>query len=291
MQAQSKACGSVCEETDVKQKKEFIAKNKVSETLLIPLYARAREQQQVPPLLIDKCAAQLVQRIDYDFQKFELAPMSMTGVVIRAAYFDAIVRLFIEQHSEPVVVHLGCGLDTRRQRLGKQAEKAQFYHIDIPEVIAFRKSLLTPETNETLVSACMFSTEWMDALVKKTPKATFIFIIEGVLMYFSYTENKQLFENIAAHFSGAEIHFDVISAWLSQHTYLHDAVRFTQAEFKFGVDNDKLFERWHPRLQYQGSFDLLSFDGWRNMSWPILMGQALFPSLKSAARVVAYLIK
>lgn len=285
------ACCSICEEMEVGQKKVFIAENEVSETLLIPLYARAREQQQVPPLLIDKSAAQLVQRIDYDFQKFELAPMSMTGVVIRASYFDAIVRQFIEQHSESVVVHLGCGLDTRRQRLGVQAEKAHFYQIDVPEVITFRKSLLRPENNESLVPTCMFSTEWMGVLLKKHPKATFIFIIEGVLMYFSYTENKQLFENIAARFSGAEIHFDVISAWLSQHTYLHDAVRFTHAEFKFGVDNDKLFERWHPSLQYQGSFDLLSFEGWRNMSWPILMGQALFPSLKSAARVVAYLIK
>lgn len=275
----------------MKQKKLLIAENRVSETLLIPLYARAREQQQVPPLLIDKSAAQLVQRIDYDFQKFELAPMSMTGVVIRASYFDAIVRQFIEQHSEPVIVHLGCGLDTRRQRLGAQAEKAHFYQIDVPEVIAFRKGLLNPESNEHLLPACMFSTEWMDTLLKNHPKATFIFIIEGVLMYFSYAENKQLFEDIAARFSGAEIHFDVIGSWLSQHTYLHDSVRFTHADFKFGVDNDRVFERWHPNLQYQDSFNLLSFDGWRSMSWPVLMGQALFPSLRSTARVVAYLIK
>lgn len=274
----------------MKQKKVLIAKNKVSETLLIPLYARAREQQQVPPLLIDERAAHLVRSIDYDFQKFELAPMSMTGVVIRASYFDAIVRQFITQHTEPIIVHLGCGLDTRRQRLGAQAEKAHFYQVDVPEVIRFRESLLAPESNESLLPVCMFSTKWMDALVKKHPKATFLFIIEGVLMYFPYADNKQLFEDLAARFSGAEIHFDVISSWLSQHTYLHDSVRFTHADFKFGIDNDKIFEQWHPNLQYQSSFNLLSFDGWRSMSWPVLIGQALFHSLRSTARVVAYLV-
>lgn len=273
------------------QKKVFIAQSRVSETLLIPLYARAREQQQVPPLLIDKSAARLVQSINYDFQKFELAPMSMTGVVIRASYFDAIVRQFIEQHPEPIVVHLGCGLDTRRQRLDTAAAKAQFYQIDMPDVIALREKLLPPDTNETLLPTSMFAVDWMDTLVEKHPQATFIFIIEGVLMYFTYEENQQLFEHLAMRFSGAEIHFDVINSWLSCHTYLHDAVRFTNAAFKFGIDDDRVFEQWHPNLQYQGSFNLLSFDGWQRLSWPVLIGQALFPSLRSTARVVAYLVR
>lgn len=275
----------------MKQKKVLVAKNKVSETLLIPLYARAREQQQVPPLLIDETAERLVRCIDYDFQKFEFSPMSMTGVVIRASYFDAIVRQFIAQHSAPVVVHLGCGLDTRRQRLGSLAEKAHFYQVDVPEVIELRRGILEPNKNESLLSACMFGTQWMDAIATKHPKANFIFIIEGVLMYFSYEENKKLFAQLADRFAGAEIHFDVISSWLSHHTYLHDSVRFTHADFKFGIDNDKTFEQWHPNLQHQASFNLLSFDGWQRVSWPMVVGQALFPALSSTARVVAYLIR
>ena len=271
-------------------KKVLLTENKVSETLLIPLYARAREQKQTPPLLNDAYAARLVEFIDYDFTKFELAPMSMTGVVIRATYFDAVVRQFVANHKQPVVVHLGYGLDTRVQRLGKAGERAHFYHVDVPEVIALRQQLLPAETNESYLSTSMFDTEWMDQLASQHPKATFLFVIEGVLMYFSYENNQQLFHDLATRFPGAEIHFDVISSWLSSHTYLHDAVRFTHAAFQFGLDDDKEFEQWHPRLQCQGSFNLLGFDGWQRMSWPVMLGQALFPALRSTTRVVAYLI-
>lgn len=271
------------------QKKVFIAQNKVSETLLIPLYARAREQHQVPPLLIDESAARLVQNIDYDFQKFELAPMSMVGVVIRASYFDAIVRQFIHQHEKPIVIHLGYGLDTRCQRLGKDAEKAHFYHIDIKEVIELRESLISSLANETLIASSMFDSAWMEDLAEKHPQAMIAFVIEGVLMYFKHSRNKQLFADLATWFPGAEIHFDVISSWLSHHTYLHDAVRLTGADFKFGLDSDKHIERWHPRLAYQTSFDLMGFDGWQRIGLPYFAAQV--PPLKAVARVVAYLIK
>lgn len=273
------------------QKKKLNLQSKISETLLIPLYARAREQHQKPSLLIDHSAQHLVDSIDYNFEKFELSPISMTGVVIRASYFDAIVSQFIQQHSEPIVVHLGCGLDTRQQRLGQRAEKAHFYHIDVADVIALRKELLPAQDNETSIASSMFDQCWMDDLAQKHPSATFIFIIEGVLMYFEPLHNRQLFERLAQRFSGAEIHFDVISRWLSSHTYLHDAVRFTSAKFKFGLDDDKLIASWHPCLQYQASFDLLGFDGWQRTGVPYVMGQAFFPSFKSMTRVVAYLIK
>lgn len=273
----------------MKQKKVLIAKNKVSETLLIPLYARAREQQQVPPLLIDEGSARLVHCIDYDFQKFELAPMSMVGVVIRASYFDAIVRQFIAQHEKPIVIHLGYGLDMRRQRLGKAAEKAHFYHIDVKEVVEFRESLIPTLENETLITSCMFETAWMEGLAEKHPKAAIIIIIEGVLMYFDRFRNRDLFNHLATWFSGAEIHFDVISSWLSHHTYLHDAVRLTGASFKFGLDNDKTIEKWHPRLAHQSSFDIMGFDGWQRIGLPYFAAQV--PPLKAVARVVAYLIK
>lgn len=271
-------------------KKTFLFPNGVSETLFIPLYARAREQQQNPPLLIDLHAQRLVKTIDYDFEKFESAPISMTGVVIRASYFDAIVRQFIAQHSQPVVVHLGYGLDTRCQRLGAQAAKAKFYHIDMPEVMTLRAALLPPAENEHLIATCMLNTTWMDVLLNKHPEATFLFIIEGVLMYLSYDENKRLFSALASRFSGAEIHFDVLSTWLSSRTYLHDSVSLTHAKFQFGTDCDRVFERWHPRLRYQASFDLMAFDGWQRLGWPLLLGQTFFPALRSSARVVAYYI-
>lgn len=273
------------------KKKVFTTDCKISETLLIPLYARARERYQVPPLLTDKIAVELIENIDYDFQKFELSPVSMIGVVLRAAYFDAIVGQFISHYANPIVVHLGYGLDTRLQRLGPLAKKGHFYQIDIDEVIKLREQLLPPLKNETYISSSMFDSQWMDELKQQHPTANFMFIIEGVLMYFKKRYNQRLFKNIASRFPQAEIHFDVLSQWMSSHTYLHDAVRFTGAQFKFGIDNDQMIETWHPRLQYQGSHNIMAFEGSERVGLPYQISQSMFPSLQSVARVVAYWVK
>ena len=46
------------------------------------------------------------------------AKLSEVGCVIRGWYFDHAIRRFIDTHTRPVVVNVGCGLDTRYQRVG-----------------------------------------------------------------------------------------------------------------------------------------------------------------------------
>lgn len=42
-----------------------------------------------------------------------------------------------------MVVNIGCGLDTRYQRI-KEKKNAVFYELDLPEVMALRERLLPP---------------------------------------------------------------------------------------------------------------------------------------------------
>ena len=121
----------------MKQKYEF--KSIVAETLLIPLYMRAKESRRDNPILYDKTAEWLADSLEYDYSQFDGAKLSEVGCVVRGWYFDCAVRRFIKAHSHPVVVNVGCGLDTRFQRIGSQ--KAVFYDLDLPEVIALRQCL------------------------------------------------------------------------------------------------------------------------------------------------------
>jgi len=43
----------------------------VPETLLIPLWARAVESENSDPIVKDNKAVEMMERIDYDFSKFE----------------------------------------------------------------------------------------------------------------------------------------------------------------------------------------------------------------------------
>src|SRR3712207_9164777 len=91
----------------MKQKHAF--DNVVAETLLIPLYMRAKESRRgESAILKDEMAEELVDSIEYDYSKLDEARLSEVGCVIRGWYFDKAVRRFIAEHDRPIVVNVGC---------------------------------------------------------------------------------------------------------------------------------------------------------------------------------------
>ncbi len=112
--------------------------NKIPETMLITLWAKATENQQQNPLLRDEKAAEIISKIDYDFSKFKKAAFSQAGVCVRANLIDEEARKFIAAHPDAVVIQLGAGLDARYERLGCP-EVTHWYELDLPEVMQLRR--------------------------------------------------------------------------------------------------------------------------------------------------------
>ena len=187
----------------MKRKYEF--KNIVAETLLIPLYMRAKESRRKDAILKDKMAEQLIACIEYDYSKFDGAKLSEVGCVVRGRYFDDAVRRFIDNHSRPIVVNVGCGLDTRCQRIHRENDPTKYYELDLPEVISLRRELIPEPEYDTYISSSLLETKWLECLKTQHPDCDFIFIIEGVLMYFYEEQVKAVLHNIASHFSGGEV--------------------------------------------------------------------------------------
>ena len=116
-------------------------KDEVVETTLIPLYMRAKESLRSDAILKDPMAERIIAGIDYDFSKLDNAPLSYVGCVVRGRYYDARVRKFISEHQNPVIVNIGCGLDTRYQRI-EDRRNAVFYELDLPELMEIRRKLI-----------------------------------------------------------------------------------------------------------------------------------------------------
>ena len=85
----------------------------VSETLLIPLWARAAETRGPDPIIQDLMAVGIVEKIDYDFDKFNSAWKSRVGVSIRTMILDRAVEKFITRRPGARIINIGAGLDTR----------------------------------------------------------------------------------------------------------------------------------------------------------------------------------
>ena len=65
----------------MKQKCKF--KSIVAETLLVPLYMRAKESRRDNPILNDKTAERLADSLEYDYSQFDGAKLSEVGCVVR----------------------------------------------------------------------------------------------------------------------------------------------------------------------------------------------------------------
>ena len=87
--------------------KEPVQLSGVSETLLIPLWARAVETGRPDAIIRDPIALEIFESLDYDFSKFDGAWMTQTGIAIRTKILDEATSVFIRANPRTVVINLG----------------------------------------------------------------------------------------------------------------------------------------------------------------------------------------
>ena len=218
----------------------------VEETLLITLYVRAKDAESDKPVLNDRKAAEILSRIDNDLSQFKTAWMSYYGILARAKLMDEEIRKFIKKNPDGVIVSLGSGLDTRFYRVDNG--KIRWYDIDFPEVITLRKQLIGEHPRVTSVSKSMLDASWPEEIDREGKKL--LVISEGVIMYLEEEEVKKLLALMADGLDEFEAHFDLLYKGLVRFTKKHDAVKYTQAEFKWGVTDGREIVRFDPRWQY-----------------------------------------
>ncbi|WP_165089047.1 class I SAM-dependent methyltransferase [Neisseria yangbaofengii] len=192
----------------------------LSSTMLIPLWAKAAEQSRARPLLLDSEAVRMLDRIDYDFNKFAKAKATQVGCCGRAKLLDDMVRHFIAEYPDAVVVQVGAGLDARYERLGRPRITA-WYDLDLPEVIEVRRMLL-PESGNHYLGASMFDEAWMHTVAAHGKPV--LLVIEGVLMYFEETQVQDFFKRTARCLPNVQFAIDTIpKAYIGQSKH-HDAL-------------------------------------------------------------------
>ena len=214
----------------------------VSETLLIPLYIRAKETQRADAMLRDETAVQMVGHIDYDFSRIKLMEHDMLGVVLRVREFDRFTRDFMAGHRDPAVVHIGCGLDTRFERVDDG--RVEWYDLDLPDVIDLRRKLIREEgKRHHLLSGSVFDFAWLEA-VKENRQRPFLFMAEGVFPYFEEAQIKSFVSRAQKEFPGAELVFDAHTPFVIWADNLQLAFSKVSARMKFALKHGRDVETW-----------------------------------------------
>ncbi|MBX9791938.1 MAG: class I SAM-dependent methyltransferase [Pirellulales bacterium] len=219
----------------------------VQETLLIPLWARARESREPNPILCDPKAAEIVASLDYDFARFE-QETKLTQVVacVLATIFDRWTRKFLDEHPDGTIVEIGAGLDTRYERLDNG--RARWFELDLPDAIAVRRQFFDETIRRQFVAMSALEPAWTEMVAEASAGGPVLILAEAVLLYFEEADVRRLFALIADRFPGALVAFDTCGRLAQRNSRKLEAVRLTGAEFRWGIDDVHEIEHWDPRF-------------------------------------------
>lgn len=214
----------------------------VSETLLMTLYARARESEHPDAMIKDDKAVAMVKQIAGDFSRLRMQRHDEIAVIMRLRKFDAYVCDFLRRYPKTVVVHIGCGLDTRFERVDNGS--VEWFDLDLPEVIELRRKLIDTENKRYHVLAnSVFEDDWL-AEVSFYQPGPFMFLAEGVFPYFEEAQIKQLFLKLRDCFTGAELVCDAHTPFVIWADNLQLAFAGVKARLHWRLKNGREVERW-----------------------------------------------
>jgi O-methyltransferase involved in polyketide biosynthesis len=185
----------------------------VPETLLWTLHHRAVEARRRDAVLDDPLAIELVEHIDYPFERrFGARAWLGQWQALRARCFDREIRRFLSAHPDGTVVALGEGLETQFWRVDNA--RVTWVSVDLPESIAARQRLLPHgERQRELACSALDTGGWMG---EADAGRGLLLTAQGLLMHFRREEVHGLLRACAERFPGSDLVFDAVPAWATR---------------------------------------------------------------------------
>lgn len=225
---------------------EKISLQGVPETMLQTLYARAAYSKTVNAKFHDSMAEQIVSRMEYDFSLAGKDALMSKGVIARTILLDRIVGDFIRENPGCTVVNIGCGLDTRAYRLNTPPS-VRWYNLDLPETIEVRRRFLEENGHISMIAKSAMNGSWAAEIAEPTGRT--LVIMEGLVMYLSEGDVKQILSIISNRFRQAEVFMETMNPWVVKHMK-EKSIEATRARFTWGVRSGKELASLSPEFAW-----------------------------------------
>ena len=217
-------------------------------TLLWNLYHRAAEARRPGTLLKDPRAIELVEAIDFPFERFGEPTMAQWHA-LRVLTFDAAIRRFLAAHPGGTVVALGEGLETGFWRVDDG--RVRWLTVDLHETVEVRRRLLPddPPRRRTLPGSAL-DLGWMDEV---DASQGVLVTTQGLLMYLQPGEVRSLIAACAERFPGGTLVFDAVPCHLAERSRrgeLNPGAAYQAPEWHWCLDpgGHETVKEYHPNI-------------------------------------------
>ena len=130
--------------------------NAVENTLFIPMLGRIYASEHFQNILYDEKALSLKDVLLKSVaEKGSQSQYTLLASASRSANMDRYIRDFLRRKPDGVIAELGCGLETTFYR--NDDGHTQWYAVDLPDVMEYRKTLLPEPERQTYFAGDAFS--------------------------------------------------------------------------------------------------------------------------------------
>ena len=204
--------------------------NNVNKTLYIPLYGKALVSKK-GLFLEDKKAEEIWNAEGFSLKGKSKSKWLAYYMGVRAAVFDSWVKEKLQEMPTAAVVHIGCGLDSRVERVG--AKDVKWFDLDFPEVIEERKRYFTESDNYKMLPGNAVECDWIEEI----DSDSLIVIMEGVSMYIPEEALRGMFLKIGERFEKVALLTDCYSTFAAKMSKYRNPINDVGVSLVYGIDD------------------------------------------------------
>lgn len=215
-------------------KKGVDSMNSVNKTLYIPLRGKAYVSSR-KILLSDPDAEAIWAAAGFPLKGKAASKWLAYSMGIRAKVFDRWLYQQLQELPDAVILHLGCGLDSRFRRVSC---KNHWFDMDFPQVIAQRKRYFSEFGSYHMVGCDLRE----DFLTHIPSGGKAIVVMEGVSMYLAPEERQALLARLSGHFAEIRLLLDSYTAFAAKATRYKNPINDVGVTEVHGFDDPRELE-------------------------------------------------
>ena len=223
--------------------------NEVNKTLFIPLYGKSTVSRK-KIILKDPDAERIWDKEAFPIHGRSKSKWLAYNMAMRARVFDDWTEEMLRRNKDALVLHIGCGLDSRSRRVSSPYRA--WVDCDLPDVISIRKKYYSETENYHMISLDASAPGQTGSLPDSD---TAIVILEGISMYLSDDQLKEFFRALDARYRRLHILMDIYTEFGARASRYKNPVNDVGVSSLYGIDNiDNILTGSDIRLIAEHSF-------------------------------------
>ena len=205
--------------------------NEVNKTLFIPLYGKSKVSRQ-NIILHDPAAERIWEAESFPIRGKSKSKWLAYNMAMRARVFDEWTDRMLEQDPDALVLHIGCGLDSRCERVEKPYRL--WLDCDLPDVIAVRRKYYSETENYKMKVLDATDPEQIRTLPDSEAA---IIVLEGLSMYLSSSQLHDFFEALERKYKNLYIMMDIYTEFAAKASKYKNPVNDVGVTKLYGIDD------------------------------------------------------